>query len=103
MPRQFLRITMNNGSKWDIPCDIIADHRARYYTLEEIGDLTSKEARDYYNEEMEYALCHEDEIFDWAANNMNWDDVALWAVKVSDLEPDLEDGLCNGEKEIIVK
>ena len=56
-----------------------------------------------YQEEFEFTMNDEDELIDWAQNNMNWDEVKQQAVKVSDGEIDWQDGWVNGEKEVIEK
>jgi hypothetical protein len=98
MDNKYLRVTMPDGSQWDIPAEIVADDRAKYYA--KIDTDTT------YKEEYEYTLSDDSEIFDWAANNMNWDDVKDHAVKVSEYHmtaADFQEGWVNGEKEIIEK
>ncbi|RAP23495.1 hypothetical protein C2W64_03111 [Brevibacillus laterosporus] len=62
-----LRVTMPDSSKWDVPAEIISKSRADYYC--------SVDADTDFDEEYEYTLSNEEELIDWAANNMNWEDV----------------------------
>jgi hypothetical protein len=91
---KYLRVTMPDGSKWDVPASIVAENRALHYS-DGVKDGD-------YDEEYETAMAHEYTIKDWAANNMNWSDVQDEARKVS--EPnlgDFQEGWMNGEKEIV--
>lgn len=94
-----LRVTMPDGSKWDVPIRLIANNRAKHYKDEFGGSLLRSLSEDTL------PLFEKDhyEIKDWAANEMNWSDVRRHATKV-DMRPadvDYEDGWCNGEKEIV--
>lgn len=90
-----LRVEMPDGSLWDVPVQVIADSRDEHYAEEEedtVGFIRAGELS-------------KDEIADWAANDMNWEDVQDSAVKVPGcVRPvDFEEGWTNGEKEIIGK
>lgn len=97
---KYLRVTMPDGSKWDVPVHIIADSRAKYY-----AELDSKrEGKNFdsvYKDEYEYTLNNNGELLDWSSNNMNWSDVESKAVKVFDTIVNFQDGWINGDKEII--
>ena len=80
----YLRVTMPDNSKWDVPITVIVNNRAKYF-----GKKDPKISG-------EYAL------LDWA-NNMNWEDVVLQAQKVIEPEMDYQVGWINGKKEIIEK
>lgn len=97
MQNKMLRIEMSDGSKWDVPVMTIARDRAKHYADEFGGDVEKS-----LNEDT--LPCFEDnyEIGDWAANNMNWDDVVGDAIQVSPpTEVDYQEGWVNGEWEII--
>lgn len=81
----YLRVTMPDNSKWDVPITVIVDHRAKYF-----GENDPKISDKY-------------EIMGWAANNMNWQDVVLQAQEVIKSKVDYQEGLKNGEMEIIEK
>ena len=76
---------MPDNSIWDIPITVIVEHRAEYFggKYPKISD--------------EYAL------LDWAAHNMNWEDVVLQAQEVVKPKVDYQEGWINGKKEIIEK
>jgi hypothetical protein len=104
MKQKFLRIEMEDGSKWDVPARIIADNRARYYveydSKQPDNEMTKEEI---YNVTFTDTMNDDSEIYDWAANNMNWSDVEIYAVKVLTKEVNFEEGWRNGEKEVIEK
>lgn len=88
-----LRIEMEDGSKWDVPVQAIVDSRDEDYSEDKEDTIGS--IRD--------GGLNEAEIHDWAGNNMNWEDVAAFAVK-ADIKPkkiDWQEGWVNGEKEIV--
>lgn len=95
---KYLRVTMPDGSKWDVPAHIIAENRAKYY-----ADDKNDPNDPVYREELAYTLENDDEIEDWSSNNMNWEDVQAHAVR-ADVEaetPDYQEGWVNGEKEVV--
>lgn len=98
-----LVVTMPDGSKWAVPALFIAEQRARYYSQKSLrlSEHTEKQAFDH---EVKYALDNEEELLDWAHNNMGWPDVKDTATKVSkpiplDYDAMLE-GWINGDKTI---
>lgn len=89
---KYLRVTMPNKSVWEVPATLVAQNRAEYYQDHHV--------------EYGYTLKNNDILFDWAANNMNWRDVAEHASKVSGCscqmtEDDFQEGWINGEKEVV--
>lgn len=105
MSEKYLRIEMPDGSEWDVPALTIAEHRARYFAA---LDVESGDADDFdtaFAEEVKHALSDDYEIGDWAANNMNWVDVASIAVQVAapPTDVDYQEGWVNGEKRIVEK
>ena len=101
---KYIRVTMLDLSKWDIPADFIAKDRAKYYADKESkNDLTWAKI---YNEEYEYTMEDDYELKDWLSNNMNWKDVKDIAKKILEIkltDEDLQEGIINGEKELIQK
>lgn len=90
---------MEDGSLWDVPVSLIAQNRAAEYADEFDGDIEKS-----LNEDTMPLFNSDDyEIQDWAANNMNWDDVKAHAVKVDDGIVDYQDGWVNGDKKVIAK
>ena len=100
-----LRVTFSNGEVYDIPAEYIARQRAGYYINNDIaqGDVEEKDRESAIQKEIEYALEDSYEIYDWAANNMNWEDVKDEATFVDApvLEIDYEKEWTNVDKEII--
>jgi len=94
-----LRITMPDGSQWDVPIKLIARHRASYYAKVFGEDLERNLKEDtwplFEMEDGDYS------IHDWAASNMDWDDVKKYAVQVSVGECDYQEGWLNGDYEVI--
>jgi len=98
---KFLRVTMPDGSKWDVPVKKIAENRARYY-MKDPELVTFKKS---YNEDT-IPLFESDpyEITDWASNNMNWKDVVAFARKVEShqmADSDFQEGWINGDQEVV--
>lgn len=96
---QALGVEMPDGSLWAVPVLTIAKNRAEYYKdrdLELGGDLDKALADTLAFFE------NPSEIYEWAMNNMNWDDVEKDAVKVCDRAPltdfDKQDGWMDGDK-----
>lgn len=98
MKSKYLRVEMPDGSKWDVPVCIIAQNRAEHYKGEFQDNVDLSLSQDTL------PLFEEDdfEIHDWAANNMNWDEVEEFAKKVTKKSKvDFQEGWINGEKEIV--
>ncbi|AFL99487.1 hypothetical protein Desde_1055 [Desulfitobacterium dehalogenans ATCC 51507] len=97
MPEKYLRVTMPDGCKWDVPAKVIAEDRAKYYAAAD-PDTT-------YEEEFEFTMGNDFELKDWSGNNMNWDEVKDYAEKAILPDPviDWEEGWVDGEKEVIEK
>lgn len=92
-----LQITMPDGSKWAVPVEVIAMNRAAYYAKAE-GTTIEDSLRNDTNPVFE---ADPFEIEDWAANNMNWEDVEHLAFCTAKGEIDYEEGWANGDKEVI--
>jgi hypothetical protein len=87
------RVTMNDGSIWEIPVQIIVDKRDEYYKDDE--EDTIKFIR---NKSLSVF-----EIEDWASNNMDWSEVKDYAKKVGHVQGEdmYQDGWTNGEIEVV--
>lgn len=83
MKNKVLELKALDGSKWHIPASMIeASYRAHY--TQDTDPLT------------------DDDLTDWAQNNMNWADVKAQARQVSDADPsNMEDSWCNGELDVV--
>lgn len=97
---RYLQVTMLDGSKWNVPVRVIAEDRAKYYA--EKDNITFEES--LHNDTLPLFEGDNCEIMDWASNNMNWEDVQKYAVKV-DSHPmaarDLQEGWVNGDKKVV--
>lgn len=84
--KDFMIVTMPDGSKWSVPTNIIRNNWWGYY-------------RDHHD--LKISDFDEAECEDWATNNMNWEDVAEVAVELrEEYEPArYSSGWINGEKE----
>jgi hypothetical protein len=93
-----LRVTMPDGSRYDVSVELIARNRAAEYVDEYDGNIETS----LWEDTLPCFADNEFEIEDWAVNNMNWKDVVRHAWKVQEADRvDYEDGWINGEKEII--
>jgi hypothetical protein len=93
-----LRVEMPDGP-WDVPVKVIAEHRAANYADEFDNDVQRSLDEDTLPLFRESPF----EAEDWAANNMDWDDVKAHAVKAP-FQPDEIDYVaewCNAEKSIL--
>ena len=92
-----IRVTMPDGSEWEVPASVVAKSRAEYFS-EYDEDCT-------YDEEYEFTIGSEFELKDWAENNMNWEDVREFSVQVVKGElmknVDYQKGWMNGVKKFM--
>lgn len=95
------QITMNDGSKWNVPVELIARSHAEYYApIDYAGDIE----KCFQGHSLPLLLSDPSEVKDWATGNMDWKDVAASAVRVSGpskVDEDLQDGWVNGESRVI--
>ena len=97
-----IRVTMPDGSRWDVPAEAIATHRAHEFAKDEGHQPGTAEYEGEFQIAREYAFGEHDELLDWAANNMNWADVERVAECVESAAViDYHDGWINGEKEVV--
>lgn len=90
---KYLRVQMPDGSKWDVPAQIIAENRAR---------VIAQDVPSQYEPELAFCLNSNEELKYWAANNLNWSDVEKRAVRYHGADaPDYQAGWVNGEKEVV--
>jgi hypothetical protein len=96
---KFLRVTMPDGSRWDVPIRVIAENRAAHYADEFEGDVARSLAEDtgpFFEEDPS-------EVTEWSSNQMNFSDFGTLAVKVNDPAPtfDFEEGWRCGRRVIV--
>ena len=90
-----LRVEMGDGSRWDVPAQVIVDDRDAHYSDEREDTVL------YIREGSMPAV----EIREWGTSNMNWSDVVAFTRPAPPrvVKIDWEDGWVNGEKEIVGK
>ncbi|WP_109479170.1 hypothetical protein [Paraburkholderia sp. C35] len=82
MTNKVIALTALDGSKWHIPAKVVEDSYNGYYKGRRVAD--------------------DDDLADWAQNNMNWSDVKAHALQVQGAdENNMEDSWANGEMEVI--
>jgi len=92
-----LRVEMDDASVWVVDPKPIARDRADYYTEKDGFEIGSEE----WKQEYDFSLNDEDELIDWAQNNMNWSE--LKAVMVRAPEPDYSEGWLNAHVSLVEK
>lgn len=91
--KKYYVVTMNDGSEWGVPAQIIAKNKADYY-----ADGDDNVWNEEYNAMMEWFDTNDFEFADWAKNNMDWDDVKADAILLekSSLPADYQERWMNG-------
>ena len=96
------KITNSQGVVAEFPAHLVANSRAHYYASVDFNQEADPDGwKGGFQHEFDYTLSDDDELLDWAANNMNWEDVADEAVIVHtpEIERDMADAW--GEFEIV--
>ena len=91
--KKYLLVEMPDFSVWRVPVQVIADAMTDYYVKKYSEDREKAKA-----ETERRFTTYEFEIEDWAANNMNWDEIEPHAVRVSAGEVDYQIGWESGKK-----
>jgi hypothetical protein len=92
MEEKKLIIKFNKGMTYEVPAQIIAEDRAKYYATVDGYELDSQEWLD----EVNAALDDDFMIFDWVENNMNWSDLEPYATRIGDDTLSLEEEWSSG-------
>ncbi len=83
--KKYLRVEMPDGAMYDIPAEIIAEHRAQFF------ESSSAEKLTYHSSsiqprlllaEKEFALENDEVLIEWASERMEWKDLVNFAKKV---------------------
>ncbi len=85
---KYLVVEMSDKSQWAIPAKLIAVNRARYYAQLDVERGDSEYAK-VSKKEIEYAMSVDYEITDWAANNMDWEDIWRHAIRLATSPPEI--------------
>ena len=98
---KFLRVEFYDAI-FDIPLEIIAINRAKYYVQKDIenGVVKKKDKKQAIDKEIEYALANNVECIDWASNNMDWQDVKPYAKTIYKEKPNYNEQWPNADKTI---
>jgi hypothetical protein len=94
--KKSITVEMPDGKTYIVAAEHIAHDRATCYAKKD-KDTT-------YAEEFEHAMGDDDEMLDWAANNMNWKDVEGFArvYKIATATPkQMQEDWVNGNRAII--
>lgn len=90
---------MFHGALVVVSMKAIAEMRATSYADDELDEREKKQT---YATELSFGLDpnNEDEMLDWAQNNLDWDEVKSYASQITEPDPeviaaDCEDGWCN--------
>ena len=101
--KKVLRVQMSDGTLYDIPAEVIAEHRATYfedYSAEKLSYHSSSVQPRLHYEEKEFALKNDEVLIEWASKKMSWKDIKPHAKKV-ELPNNNEEDWPNAPKEII--
>jgi hypothetical protein len=107
---KFILVTMPDGSVWKVLASAVASNRAEYFAYADLdtnadADTQQSAWRIAFDRDYQEVINDDTELLDWAANNMNWTDVAYYSAKVSEpeqLTPEqFQEGWINGEKRIV--
>lgn len=92
-----VEVEMPDGSLWHVPLEAVARHRAEHYA-DEFGGVEESLREDT----VPLFLDDPSEAIDWAANNMDWADVAASAERIAPPpELDFQEGWVNGKKRVV--
>lgn len=74
---KYLYVTFSDRKVYRIPAEVIALSRADYYVQHDLDTehITPRQVQHAMKEEYEYALEDNSILFDWAQNNIDWEDV----------------------------
>jgi hypothetical protein len=98
---KYIRVTMPDGSDWQVPASLVAEPRARYYAEHDTGQTEGEDFEVAFRTEVRNVVAAD--LIDWAQNNMNWEDVQANAVMVltPDSHVDYQEGWVNGEMRVV--
>jgi hypothetical protein len=83
--KKVLRVQMSDGTVYEIPALIIAEHRADFFEDNSAKKLTyhaSSVQPRLRSAEIEFALKNDNVLLEWASSRMKWKDLEKHAVKV---------------------
>ena len=93
--QKYLIVKFPTGEKFKVPAKVIAENRTQYYADRDGFKKGSAEWKGEFEASMD-----DFEIYDWASNNMNWEDLAPHAELMPEQsKPDYEEMWGEAEKE----
>ncbi len=101
---KYLRVQMSDGTMFDIPAEIIAEHRANYFEANSAEKLTyhsSSIQPRLRKEEKDFAMNNDETLIEWATNKMKWSELEHHAKKVEPETNNYEIEWPNAPKKII--
>lgn len=102
--KKFLRVQMSDGVIYDIPAEIIAEHRAGFFEDNSPEKLTyhaSSIQPRLHRAEWEFALSNDTVLIEWASKKMKWEDIKAHAVKVEPEQKSYDEDWETAPKQII--
>lgn len=97
--KKLIYVDMPDGITYALPVEVIARHRAEYYSHKDYdGNITESLRMDT----VPLFLADDFEILDWAQNNMNWSDVKDKAhmLKKKATNDEFEEAWVNGDHKV---
>lgn len=93
-----IHVQMPDLSIWEVPVWVVAEDRAAYFAHEFGGYLPQSLEEDT----VPLFLQDHSEILDWASNNMDWDQVKMYAKQLDgEIEVDYQEGWINGDNKVV--
>lgn len=104
---KYIRVTMPDNSKWDIPTDFIAMSRAELIAYSSAEEPISEKFDAIYEEEFKIGMKDTDKLINLLESDyMRWEDIVDNATRIMTEEEkmfDYDHGLISGKKEVIEK
>lgn len=73
-----ITITFPNREEYILPAYIVANHRTEFYAEKENFEKGSRT----WHLEFDLFMKDTEELIDWLENNMDWEDVEMYATKI---------------------
>lgn len=101
---KYLRVQMPDGMLYDIPAEVIAEHRAGYFENNSAEKLTyhaSSVQPRLHSAEKEFALNNDEVLIEWATSKMTWKDLEPHVKKVETEKTSYEKDWATAPKKVI--
>jgi len=102
-PTKHIRVTMPDGSHWDVPAELIARERARFFCDNHYKERGGEEYCREFDNWVAMTIDNDEILTEWASRNTDWADISD-AAKLH-RQPDETDyarGWVNGDKEVVL-